>query len=82
MKYFSTLYNFIVYFPILQVCTDKIETTSKRDEDRHATCEVVGRPCCMGIQGECVITTRDHCDFYKGHFHEEAALCSQVIHSF
>ncbi|KAK2144245.1 hypothetical protein LSH36_775g00038 [Paralvinella palmiformis] len=45
---------------------------------KHMTCDIVGRPCCYGIQGECMITTREHCDFENGFFHEEATLCSQV----
>ncbi|XP_054724102.1 inactive rhomboid protein 1-like isoform X2 [Uloborus diversus] len=44
----------------------------------HMSCEIVGRPCCIGIYGQCHITTREYCDFVKGFFHEEAALCSQV----
>ncbi|XP_053607467.1 inactive rhomboid protein 2 isoform X2 [Plodia interpunctella] len=44
----------------------------------HMACEVIGHPCCIGIHGQCVITTREHCDFVKGYFHEEASLCSQV----
>ncbi|CAL1262939.1 unnamed protein product [Larinioides sclopetarius] len=44
----------------------------------HMSCEIVGRPCCIGIYGECHITTKEYCDFVKGFFHEEAALCSQV----
>ncbi|VDP10340.1 unnamed protein product [Soboliphyme baturini] len=44
----------------------------------HTRCEISGRPCCIGIQGECRITTREYCDFVKGYFHEEATLCSQV----
>ncbi|KAF2363599.1 Peptidase S54 rhomboid domain [Trinorchestia longiramus] len=46
--------------------------------DTSITCEVVGRPCCVGIHGECHITTREHCNFLHGTFHEEAALCSQI----
>ncbi|XP_076305672.1 inactive rhomboid protein 1-like isoform X1 [Tachypleus tridentatus] len=46
--------------------------------DAHMACEVIGRPCCVGIYGECRITTKEYCDFVKGFFHEEAALCSQV----
>ncbi|CDW60087.1 rhomboid family protein [Trichuris trichiura] len=45
---------------------------------RHTECELTGRPCCIGIQGECRITTREYCDFVRGYFHEEATLCSQV----
>jgi len=41
-------------------------------------CEVIGHPCCIGIRGQCQITTKEFCDFVKGVFHEEAALCSQV----
>lgn len=44
----------------------------------HMACEVIGHPCCIGVHGQCAITTREHCDFVKGHFHEEASLCSQV----
>ncbi|XP_076093238.1 inactive rhomboid protein 2-like [Mytilus galloprovincialis] len=46
--------------------------------DRHMTCDMLGRPCCHGIQGECMITTREHCDFLRGYYHDEAFLCSQV----
>lgn len=51
---------------------------SRKAPDAHMSCEVVGRPCCIGVYGECHITTRDYCDFVRGFFHEEAALCSQV----
>lgn len=51
---------------------------SQKAAEAHMTCEVIGRPCCIGILGECRITTKEYCDFVKGFFHEEAALCSQV----
>lgn len=44
----------------------------------HMVCEVIGHPCCIGIHGQCRITTREYCDFVRGTFHEEASLCSQV----
>uniref|UniRef100_A0A182M0V5 Peptidase S54 rhomboid domain-containing protein n=1 Tax=Anopheles culicifacies TaxID=139723 RepID=A0A182M0V5_9DIPT len=44
----------------------------------HMVCEVIGHPCCIGVYGECRITTREYCDFVHGYFHEEASLCSQV----
>lgn len=44
----------------------------------HTQCEVTGRPCCIGIHGECQIVSRDYCEFVNGFFHEEATLCSQV----
>ncbi|VDO09390.1 unnamed protein product [Haemonchus placei] len=42
------------------------------------TCQVTGRPCCIQMQGQCRIATREYCNFVKGHFHENATLCSQV----
>ncbi|XP_055360461.1 inactive rhomboid protein 1 isoform X3 [Betta splendens] len=44
----------------------------------HVDCTITGRPCCIGIKGRCEITSREHCDFMHGYFHEEATLCSQV----
>uniref|UniRef100_A0A6P7G5S4 Inactive rhomboid protein 1 n=1 Tax=Diabrotica virgifera virgifera TaxID=50390 RepID=A0A6P7G5S4_DIAVI len=44
----------------------------------HMVCEVIGHPCCIGIHGQCKITTKEYCDFVQGTFHEEASLCSQV----
>lgn len=44
----------------------------------HMSCEVVGRPCCIGIYGQCRLTTSQDCQFLRGTFHPEAALCSQV----
>src|SRR5689334_18089114 len=42
------------------------------------TCELTGRPCCIGMRGICAITTSDYCDYVHGKFHSEATLCSQV----
>ncbi|KAK0410306.1 hypothetical protein QR680_005056 [Steinernema hermaphroditum] len=44
----------------------------------HMNCEVTGRPCCIQMQGQCRITTREYCEFVNGYYHEEALLCSQV----
>ncbi|XP_033120171.1 inactive rhomboid protein 1-like isoform X2 [Anneissia japonica] len=44
----------------------------------HTTCDLTGRPCCIGIDGTCKIVSQQYCDFVKGYFHPEAALCSQV----
>ena len=45
---------------------------------KHMTCEVVAKPCCIGIHGKCEIRTKEFCQFVNGHFHPEASLCSQV----
>ena len=48
------------------------------DYPPHVTCELTGRPCCVGIHGKCEIRSAEYCRFVNGHFHPEATLCSQV----
>ena len=57
------------------ICHERLQTTKQL---HHMSCEVVGRPCCIGIYGQCRITTSQHCQFLRGTFHPEATLCSQV----
>lgn len=58
--------------------TAKHNQSSASRTDRHMHCDVLGRPCCFGIQGECIITTPEHCNLKRGFFHSDASLCSQV----
>lgn len=51
---------------------------SSRSSEKHMSCKLAGRPCCVGIHGRCIITTREYCQFRHGYFHEEATLCSQI----
>ena len=51
-------------------------TSLKKNE--HMQCEIIGRPCCIGIQGECIVTTLEHCNLMRGYFHDNAHLCAQV----
>ncbi|XP_078347167.1 inactive rhomboid protein 1-like isoform X1 [Oculina patagonica] len=44
----------------------------------HMTCDIHGRPCCMGNEAICKIVSKDECDFFGGRYHENATLCSQV----
>ncbi len=55
-----------------------MEVNTTDAASRHVTCDVIGRPCCIGIRSRCEVTTREHCDFMKGYFHEDKTLCSQV----
>lgn len=41
-------------------------------------CEVTGRPCCIGTQAQCIITSQDYCAFKGGVYHKDKTLCSQV----
>lgn len=55
-----------------------VDLTDSENKYSHMRCELIGRPCCIGIQGECIITTLEHCNLMRGYFHENANLCSQV----
>ena len=57
---------------------ETLEQSGHGHAAEHMVCEVIGHPCCIGIRGQCKITTPEHCMFVGGTFHEEAALCSQV----
>ncbi|KAI0217013.1 Inactive rhomboid protein 1 [Lamellibrachia satsuma] len=54
------------------------ESDSASSTVKHMSCKLAGRPCCVGIHGQCIITTREYCQFRHGYFHEEANLCSQI----
>lgn len=54
------------------------ETRQSKEPLHHMSCELTGRPCCVGIYGQCLITSPGHCSFLRGTFHPEATLCSQV----
>ncbi|CAL8095150.1 unnamed protein product [Calicophoron daubneyi] len=60
------------------VCSYSTKISETGNEARHMQCEVTGRPCCLGIRGECIITTQEHCKFVHGIYNANAALCSQV----
>ena len=57
-----------------QICQEAQEKVNSS----HLTCNITGRPCCVGIQAHCLITTLEDCDFRQGRFHPDAFLCSQV----
>ncbi|XP_065175689.1 inactive rhomboid protein 1-like isoform X2 [Sycon ciliatum] len=42
------------------------------------SCEVTGRPCCVGKQGVCTIATEEHCNYVNGFYHGDKRLCSEV----
>lgn len=56
----------------------RMDTSGRDKRLEHMVCEIIGHPCCIGIHGQCKITTKEYCDFVRGNFHEEASLCSQV----
>ena len=60
--------------PSSQICQE----SQTRSNSEHLSCNLTGRPCCVGIQSHCLITTLEHCDFLEGKFHSDAFLCSQV----
>ncbi|PAA74074.1 hypothetical protein BOX15_Mlig007462g3 [Macrostomum lignano] len=48
------------------------------DDLAHLVCPISARPCCVGIKGECVITSQQRCEFMRGSFFPDRQLCSQV----
>lgn len=58
------------------VCQRRTAVVPRREAHMH--CEVMGRPCCIQMHGQCRITTREYCEFVRGYYHENAILCSQV----
>lgn len=38
----------------------------------------LARPCCTGLHGDCVLTSKDDCRRRRGIYHPRAHLCSQV----
>lgn len=45
---------------------------------RFVDFSLLARPCCTGILGDCVLTSREDCRRRRGIFHPRAHLCSQV----
>ncbi len=67
------------YYYCEQICQDSDSPPPNINKtDQHLSCDVTGRPCCVGIQAVCMITTRENCEFLEGKFHQDAFLCSQV----
>lgn len=44
----------------------------------HMSCEVLAKPCCIGIHGRCELRSEEFCRWVGGTLHKEANLCSQV----
>lgn len=65
---------------MIKICEkpSAVFSASSVQQQDHMHCEIIGRPCCVGLQGECVITTLEHCTLMRGFFHQDAHLCSQV----
>lgn len=65
-------------WPNCPIARDHQSQIPNDDEFKHLKCEVSARPCCIGLQGECVVISQEECAFRKGYFHENNTLCSQV----
>lgn len=44
----------------------------------HMQCTNIAKPCCTGVHGDCVLTSKDDCRRRRGIYHPRAHLCSQV----
>ena len=66
----------ITRWPVCEKPTSIVNSSVEKNQ--HMYCEIIGRPCCIGIQGECIVSTLEHCDLMRGYFHANAHLCAQV----
>ena len=61
---------------------DILGGASRCREELNQTTDCTGgvtlHPCCVGLLGDCVITTQDNCTFQKGFWHPDKVLCSEV----
>lgn len=64
----------IINWPVCRKITNK----SNLVDLPHMLCDVTGRPCCIGTQAQCIITSQDYCEYKKGVYHKDKTLCSQV----
>eukprot|EP00299_Pterocystis_sp_00344_P011705 c5505_g1_i1.p1 GENE.c5505_g1_i1~~c5505_g1_i1.p1 ORF type:complete len:624 (+),score=120.41 c5505_g1_i1:203-1873(+) len=47
--------------------------------DRIDVCdEIVLRPCCFGLDGQCAVVAEDYCNALDGMWHDKKQLCSEV----
>ncbi|XP_067939375.1 inactive rhomboid protein 1-like [Watersipora subatra] len=60
------------------VCYENDNRSFIPEQDDHMSCNLLSRPCCIGVKGECQMLTQAHCDAKRGYFHANATLCSQV----
>uniref|UniRef100_A0A1I7XMM4 Rhomboid domain-containing protein n=1 Tax=Heterorhabditis bacteriophora TaxID=37862 RepID=A0A1I7XMM4_HETBA len=64
-----------LFHTTFQIC---LETRTGAFLPAHMSCQITGRPCCIQLQGQCRIATKEYCSFVQGYWHENATLCSQV----
>ncbi|ESN89904.1 hypothetical protein HELRODRAFT_91247 [Helobdella robusta] len=68
----------IIDWPVCEVPYGSNDLPPHDHDLDHMTCDVTGRPCCVGVKGQCIITTREDCTFKRGYYHDGLTLCSQV----
>ena len=49
------------------------QCSSSNSEGLSGDCSggVVLHPCCVGIEGQCILTTEENCSFQEGYWHPE-----------
>lgn len=70
-----------------QTCTSQYDGTvlggasvcrAEVNETDQCVGGVVLHPCCVGLLGECIITTEENCTFQEGYWHPDKVVCSEV----
>lgn len=60
------------------ICLEVEDSNVNNSQTSFLNCNPIGRPCCLGIQAQCMIATQDACQFMGGKYHPEATLCAQI----
>ena len=47
---------------------------AEMNNTEYCTGGVVLHPCCVGLLGDCVVTTEENCTFHKGHWHPDKVM--------
>lgn len=55
------------------VCRAEMNAT-QINATRYCEGGVVLHPCCVGLLGQCIITTQENCSFQRGHWHPDKVL--------
>eukprot|EP00731_Ephydatia_muelleri_P028003 Em0019g876a len=55
-----------------------VSQCNAQEQSGYCSGGVVLHPCCVGIEGQCILTTEENCTFQEGYWHPEKLLCSEL----
>nr|XP_006816746.1 PREDICTED: uncharacterized protein LOC102803805 [Saccoglossus kowalevskii] len=55
----------------------KNEKCCEREAGENSVAHIL-KPCCIGLTGQCVLVTHEHCTFHQGVYHTDEDHCNQI----